>query len=65
MKRILLATGIGFVLTAMVARADDQGVTFIDLQQKVNQKLKENLHSDDFPGNNLATLPGASRHLPG
>src|SRR5262245_7775527 len=65
MKRVLLATGIGFALMAMVARAADPEVTFIDLQPKANQKLKENLHSDETPGNNLAALPRGEQTFAG
>jgi hypothetical protein len=65
MRRVLLATGIGFALAALSAQAADSQVTFIDLQPKANQKLKENLHSDDNPGNNLAALPAGEQTLAG
>lgn len=42
---------------AEAAQAQAETITYIDLQPKANQKLKEDFHSDQYPGNNLAELP--------
>jgi hypothetical protein len=39
--------------------------TFLDLQPKANQKLKDNLHTDTFEGNNLAELPRGEQKFAG
>src|SRR5207249_5502983 len=36
---------------------DDKGMIYLELQPKANQKLTDNLHQEQFEGNNLAELP--------
>jgi hypothetical protein len=38
---------------------------FVDLQPKANQKLKDDFHGTQFPGNNLASLPQGVQTLEG
>jgi hypothetical protein len=56
----VLAGGLALV----AAPAPDQAVTYIDLQPKANQKLKDLFHSNT-EGNNLASLPTGEQKLEG
>jgi hypothetical protein len=60
MTRTLTALGacLTFGLALSAAPAPPQeSITYIDLAPHMNVKLKDNLHSDRFPNNNLASLP--------
>src|SRR5437588_644818 len=43
----------------------DKKWIFIDIKAKTNQKLKEDFHGKQFPGNNLANLPQGEQTLEG
>ncbi len=47
------------------AQAQGQTIAYLDLQPKANQKLKDNFHSDEFAGNNLADLPTGKQTFAG
>ena len=80
MRRVATVAGILCILSvALGAFADDKKAekkdvekkepakkfSYIDLQPKANQKLKDNLHSDNFPGNNLASVPTGEQSMEG
>jgi hypothetical protein len=50
---------------AAQAQAQDQTIAYIDLQPKGNQKLKDDFHSGNLPGNNLANLPTGKQTFAG
>ena len=65
-RRPLLALAASFVVAAGLVAAPatkTEGTTHIDLKAHANVKLKENLHSDRFPNNNLADLPAGKQKL--
>lgn len=53
-----------FLGAALAAAADEKKVQFIDLQPKVNQKLKDDFHSGT-QGNSLGTLPTGEQTFEG
>jgi hypothetical protein len=46
-------------------KKDDKKWSFVDLQPKANQKLKEDFHGNAFPGNNLESLPQGEQTFEG
>jgi len=68
MSRVLI------VMTAVLALAlplaavpvmPDKPVAQVELKDHLNVKLKDNLHSNDFVGNNLASLPTGKQKMGG
>jgi hypothetical protein len=68
MARTLTALGacltLGLALSAAPAPTE-QPAAYIDLAPHLNVKLKDNLHSDRFPNNNLASLPTGKQTFAG
>ena len=68
MSRLLLVTSVCLLSVALAAAAPapkKEATTPLDLQPKANQKLTENLHSDNFANNNLAGLKTGKQTLEG
>lgn len=65
MRSFLLAAGVCGALGLAWARAADPETTYLDLQPKATQKLKDNLHAADSAGNNLAELPRGEQTFEG
>src|SRR5437868_15064030 len=78
MRRLIFLMGVFCFLGVALAAADDKKeekkddkkaaskkFSFIDLQPQSNHKLKEDFHSGDFPGNNLASLAAGEQTLEG
>ena len=80
MRRLAVIAGILCALSvAFTAAADDKKAekkdgdkkapprkfSYIDFQSKTNHKLKEDFHSNDFPGNNLANVPSGEQTFEG
>jgi hypothetical protein len=60
MSRTLLALSAGLVCAAVLSAApapSETSFTPIELKDHVNAKLKDDFHSGETPGNNLANLP--------
>jgi hypothetical protein len=67
MARTLAALGacLAFGLALFAAPAPSETTTYIDLKPHINVKLKDNLHSDRYPNNNLASLPTGKQTFAG
>jgi hypothetical protein len=65
MRFYLTLAAVGLASMALSAPAPDQALTFVDLQPKANQKLKDNLHTANFDNNNLADLPKGKQTFAG
>jgi hypothetical protein len=80
MRHLAVFAGIFCVLfLGLVAMADDKKAadkdagkketnkkfSYIDIQPKTNHKLKDDFHSTNFPGNNLASLPSGEQTFEG
>jgi hypothetical protein len=64
MSRHLAALTVPLAFAAALAAAPapaDSGPVYIDLKPHANVKLKDDFHSGDFPGNNLAGLPAGKQ----
>jgi hypothetical protein len=65
---VALATGIGFLAGVLAGAVPvprtKKALTFLDLQAKANQKLKDPLHGGTA-GNDLSTLPQGERNFGG
>src|SRR6266568_2024410 len=60
MRRIFVMVGACFVLggaLAVAVPAPTKIITYLNLQPKANQKLKDQFHDDAFTNNNLGSLP--------
>jgi hypothetical protein len=66
MARVFLAGGVGLVLCVALAAAPvpPEKVTYLDLQPKANQKLKDNLGSGR-EGNDLTAVPQGEQKFEG
>jgi hypothetical protein len=68
MSRLLIVTNACLLSVALATAAPApkrEAMTHLDLQPKANQKLTENLHSDTYPNNNLASLKTGKQTLEG
>lgn len=64
MARTLAALTFALALPAAPA-PEEQPTNYIDLAPHINVKMKENLHSDRFPNNNLSSLPTGKQTFAG
>jgi hypothetical protein len=64
-RNFLLAAAVCGGLGLAWARAAAQEVSYLDLQPKATQKLKDNLHAADSAGNNLTEVPTGEQTLEG
>jgi hypothetical protein len=68
MCRLLIVANACLLSVALAAAAPApkrEAMTPIDLQKKANQKLTENLHSNNYPNNNLGSLKTGKQTLGG
>src|SRR5262249_44731756 len=68
MSRRLSLTAVCFLVAAGASAAPSPprtGPHFLDLKPHANHKLRDNFHSDMYPGNNLASLPTGKQTFAG